>query len=64
MGMKFVDCVVLCNVGINILFCIENGNDNCIFVVVFVVLYGLGIKFMLFLFEKWYGLSVSDDEWV
>ncbi|WP_249331656.1 helix-turn-helix domain-containing protein [Pseudoalteromonas rubra] len=44
MNMKLVDCAALCNVGVNTLSRIENGNDNCTLAAVFAVLHGLGIK--------------------
>jgi len=69
MGMKLADCAALCNVGINTLSRIENGNDNCTLAAAFAVLHGLGVKLTSPLLsptsdEKRDGSSVSDDEWV
>ena len=64
MGMKLADCAALCNVGINTLSRIENGNDNCTLAAAFAVLHGLGIKLTSPSLEKRHGSSVSDDEWV
>lgn len=69
MGMKLVDCAALCNVGINTLSRIENGNDNCTLAAVFAVLNGLGIKLTSPSlskpsFEQQNGSHVIDDEWV
>ena len=69
MGMKLADCAALCNVGINTLSRIENGNDNCTLAAVFAVLRGLGIKLTSpslspDSLEKRDDSSVNDDEWV
>ncbi|MCM2680972.1 helix-turn-helix domain-containing protein [Echinimonas agarilytica] len=68
-GMKLADCAALCNVGINTLSRIENGNDNCTLATAFAVLHGLGIKLSSpslspTSLEKRDGSSVCDDEWV
>lgn len=68
-GMKLADCAALCNVGINTLSRIENGNENCTLGAVFSVLHGLGIKLTSptlspTSFEKRDDSSVSDDGWV
>lgn len=69
MGMKLADCAALCNVGINTLSRIENGNDNCTLGAAFSVLHGLGIKLTSpslspESLEKQNDSSVSDEEWV
>ncbi len=64
MGMKLADCAALCNVGINTLSRIENGNDNCTLAAAFAVLHGLGIELTSPSLEKRHNSSVSDDEWV
>lgn len=63
-GMKLADCAALCNVGINTLSRIENGNDNCTLAATFAVLHGLGIKLTSPSLEKRHGSSVNHDEWV
>ncbi|MGB2426208.1 MAG: helix-turn-helix domain-containing protein [Alteromonas sp.] len=69
MGMKLADCAALCNVGINTLSRIENGNDNCTLAAVFAVLHGLGIKLTSpslspDSLKKSDDSSVIDDQWV
>ena len=69
MGMKLADCAALCNVGINTLSRIENGNDNCTLAATFAVLHGLGIKLTSPSLssdptEKRIDSNVSNDEWV
>lgn len=44
LGIKLADCAALCEIGINTLSRIENGNANCTLAAVFSVLNGLGIK--------------------
>jgi predicted transcriptional regulator len=44
MGMKMADYAALCNVGINTLSRVENGNANCTLAAVFSILQGLGIR--------------------
>jgi transcriptional regulator with XRE-family HTH domain len=60
MKMKLADCASLCNVGINTLSRIENGNPNSTLGATFSILKGLGIK--LSYMESAIGLS--EDEWV
>ena len=69
MGMKLADCAALCNVGINTLSRIENGNENCTLAATFAVLQGLGIKLTSpslspNSIEKRSNSNVSSDEWV
>ena len=69
MVMKLADCAALCNVGINTLSRIENGNDNCTLAAVFAVLRGLGIKLTSpslspTSLKKRDDSDVSDDQWV
>lgn len=69
MGMKLADCAALCNVGINTLSRIENGNNNCTLAATFAVLHGLGIKLASpslspSLIEKRSHSDASNDEWV
>lgn len=69
MGMKLADCAALCNVGINTLSRIENGNENCTLAATFAVLQGLGIKLSSpslspNSIEKRSNSNVSSDEWV
>lgn len=68
-GMKLADCAALCNVGINTLSRIENGNDNGTLAAVFSVLRGLGIKLTSPSLSPPYceqrdDSSASDNEWV
>ena len=69
MGMKLADCAALCNVGINTLSRIENGNENCTLAATFAVLQGLGIKLTSpslspNSIEKRSNSTLSNDEWV
>ena len=69
MGMKLADCAALCNVGINTLSRIENGNDNCTLAALFAVLHGLGVKLTSPLISPDYpkkqnSPSDNDSEWV
>ncbi len=64
MGMKLADCAALCNVGINTLSRIENGNGNCTLAAVFAVLHGLGIKLTSPSLSDNDSSAVRDDEWV
>ncbi len=63
MGMKLADCAALCNVGINTLSRIENGNENCTLAATFAVLQGLGIRLTTTLLSGG-GKNSSHDEWV
>ena len=60
MKMKLEDCASLCNVGINTLSRIENGNPNSTLGATFSILKGLGIK--LSYVES--AMDFSDDEWI
>jgi len=64
MGMKMADCAALCNVGINTLSRIENGNANCTLAAVFSVLQGLGIRLTTMALLSKNNTSLRDDEWV
>lgn len=69
MGMKLADCAALCNVGINTLSRIENGNENCTLAATFAVLQGLGIKLTSPSLSpnsigKRSNSTLSNDEWV
>ena len=69
MGMKLADYAALCNVGINTLSRIENGNENCTLAATLAVLQGLGIKLSSpslspNSIEKRSNSNVSSDEWV
>lgn len=44
LGIRLADCAALCEIGINTLSRIENGNANCTLAAVFSVLNGLDIK--------------------
>ena len=61
-SMTLADCAALCNVGINTLSRIENGNANCTLAAVFSVLHGLGIKLTSPSLSHKDGVAVSDDE--
>lgn len=60
MKMNLADCASLCNVGINTLSRIENGNPNSTLGATFSILRGLCIKL------SYLGVSVDspDDDWV
>jgi transcriptional regulator with XRE-family HTH domain len=60
MKMKLADCASLCNVGINTLSRIENGNPNSTLGATFSILKGLGIK-LSYLRTS---VDSSDDDWV
>lgn len=60
MKMKLADCSALCEVGINTLSRIENGNPNSTLGATFAILKGLGIKLSYVASS----VSKSDDEWV
>lgn len=64
MGMKMTDCAALCNVGINTLSRIENGNANCTLAAVFSILQGLGIRLTTIALLSKNNASIRDDEWV
>lgn len=60
MKMKLADCASLCNVGINTMSRIENGNPNSTLGATFSILKGLGIK--LSYVDP--SASLPDDEWI
>lgn len=60
MKMKLADCASLCNVGINTLSRIENGNLNSTLGATFSILKGLGIKLSHLESTR----DILDDEWV
>jgi len=60
MKMKLADCASLCNVGINTLSRVENGNPNSTLGATFSILKGLGIK--LSFTES--SMDLSNEEWV
>ena len=64
MGMRMADCAALCNVGINTLSRIENGNANCTLAAVFAVLHGLGIKLTSNSLLPPNSSVPPDEEWV
>jgi transcriptional regulator with XRE-family HTH domain len=64
MGMKMADCAALCNIGINTLSRIENGNANCTLAAVFSILQGLGIRLTTMALLSKNNSSLRDDEWV
>jgi transcriptional regulator with XRE-family HTH domain len=60
MKMKLVDCASLCNVAINTLSRIENGNPNSTLGATFSILKGLGIK----LSYVQSSVNLSNNEWI
>ncbi|MFT4995452.1 MAG: transcriptional regulator with XRE-family HTH domain [Paraglaciecola sp.] len=60
MKMKLTDCASLCDVGINTLSRIENGNPNSTLGATFSILKGLGIT--LCYVDS--AVESPDDEWV
>ena len=64
LGIKLVDCAALCEVGINTLSRIENGNANCTLSATFSVLNGLGIKLTTAELSSLGTAATSNDEWV
>lgn len=64
LGLKLVDCAMLCGIGINTLSRIENGNSNCTLSAVFSVLHGLGIKLTSKELAPIDTTSSATDEWV
>lgn len=60
MKMKLADCASLCDVGINTLSRIENGNPNSTLGATFSILKGLGIKLSHVESIR----DASDEEWV